>query len=151
MEKTNPKCPADCSDAMDRRNRHLTRHAEPSINSLAPRAPNRQPRGFPPTHSPNPPTSTAQHTTAPASAPLALCTGHPCRSPQRVTVTYSDLPRYPSALLYENPTNGSSSPEKPEGLSWHTEDETNEFFSGSSKLEVSSSDLRVGTKGGGAG
>lgn len=69
----------------------------------------------------------------------------------RPDTTDSDLPRYPSALLYENPTKGSSSPEKPEGLSWHGEDETHEFFSGSSKLEVSSSDLRVGTKGGGAG
>lgn len=68
----------------------------------------------------------------------------------RPDTTDSDLPRYPSALLYENPTKGSSSPEKPEGLSWHGEDETHEFFSGSSKLEVSSSDLRVGTKGGGA-
>jgi len=68
----------------------------------------------------------------------------------RLDTTDSDLPRIPSALLYENPTNGSSSPEKPERFSWHGEDETPESFAGSSKLEVSSSDLRVGTKGGGA-
>lgn len=54
-------------------------------------------------------------------------------------------------MMNENPTNGKSSPEKPAGFNWRAEDKTREFFSGSSKFEVSSSDLRVGTKGGGAG
>lgn len=53
--------------------------------------------------------------------------------------------------MKENPTNGKSSPEKPAGFSWHREDTIREFFSGSSKFEVSSSDLMVGTKGGEAG
>lgn len=53
--------------------------------------------------------------------------------------------------MNENPTNGKSSPENPAGFNWRVEDKTREFFSGSSKFEVSSSDLRVGTKGGGAG
>lgn len=53
--------------------------------------------------------------------------------------------------MKENPTNGKSPPEKPAGFSWHREDTIREFFSGSSKFEVSSSDLMVGTKGGGAG
>ena len=53
--------------------------------------------------------------------------------------------------MNENPTNGKSSPEKPAGFNWRVEDKTREFFSASSKFEVSSSDLRVGTKGGGAG
>lgn len=64
--------------------------------------------------------------------------------------TDSDLLRTPSALLNEKPTNGRSLPEKPAGFSWHGADSTRTLFSGSSKLEVSSSDLRVGTKGGGA-
>jgi len=53
--------------------------------------------------------------------------------------------------MNENPTKGKSSPEKPAGFNCRVEDKTPEFFSGSSKFEVSSSDLRVGTKGGGAG
>lgn len=62
--------------------------------------------------------------------------------------TDSDL-RVPNALMNENPTKGKSSPEKPAGFNCRVEDKTPEFFSGSSKFEVSSSDLRVGTKGGG--
>lgn len=97
---------------------------------------------FPPPHSPDSTTTTSFGLRTPCTNVGPL---------ESQILTYSDLPRIPSALLYENPTNGSSSPEKPEGFSWHGEDETHEFFSGSSKLEVSSSDLRVGTKGGGAG
>lgn len=53
--------------------------------------------------------------------------------------------------MNENPTNGKSSPEKPAGFSCRGEDKTRKFFSASSKFEVSSSDLSVGTKGGAAG
>lgn len=62
----------------------------------------------------------------------------------------SDL-SIPKSLMNENPTNGKSSPENPAGFNWRIEDKPHEFFSGSSKFEVSSSDLRVGMKGGGAG
>lgn len=53
--------------------------------------------------------------------------------------------------MYEKPTNGKSSPEKPAAFRWREEGTARKFFSGSSKFEVSSSDFKVGTNGGGAG
>lgn len=63
--------------------------------------------------------------------------------------TYSERESTASVLVKDNPTKGKSSPVKPDLFSCGAFIMGRDIFSGSSKLDTSSSVSRVGTKGGG--